>query len=786
MGCRLDCQGTKATGTIAGRMVPENINSLLSNFTGTAENLAIASLRFTSCASTMGLFYGRSAAGFGGGTAMTESAGRHINPEVAPPSWLLEKAINNLSMGLVVFDKHRKVVFCNKRYMEIYGLSSEQVKAGTPLNDLIQRRLAMGHKAPSNSDAYIQKRFRDGAVPTATVQEFSDGRTIIFTVYPMPDGGGMATHEDITEREEVNARLKQQHELLKQQEESLRIRHFQFDTAINNMSQGLCFFDADHRLIVCNDRYVDMYDLPRDRIGPGTPLTEIVDMRFNAGSFPAMSREEYLQWRNNVAVSNEPTDSIVELKNGRTFKIRHRPMPDGGWVATHEDITEQRRSEVKIEYMAHHDALTDLANRVLLNERLEHALGSRIHREQMVAVHHLDLDQFKAVNDTFGHPAGDKLLKMVADRLRGLVRATDTIARMGGDEFAIVQAPIKDPAEATALAQDIIRLLGEPFEIDGHQAVIGVSIGIAVGPGDGLRPDRLLRNADLALYRAKGDGRGIFCFFQPAMDLQMQTRRLMEQDLRKALPAGEFELYYQPVVNLASNEISGFEALIRWNHPQQGLVSPGEFIPLAEEIGFIVPMGEWVIREACATAAGWPGDASVAINISAVQFRNPGLMQVIVGALASSGLHPTRLEIEITETVLLQNKETTLAVLHQLRALGVRIALDDFGTGYSSLTYLQCFPFDKIKIDRSFVKDITENTGSLNIVRAVAALASGMGMTATAEGVETREQLDSITSEGCTEMQGFLFSRPLPAREIERLFLSGREIELAPQRIVAA
>jgi len=717
---------------------------------------------------------------------MTDAVKRAIDPEPTVPSWLLEKAINNLSMGLVIFDQQRKVVFCNKRYMEIYGLSAEQVKPGTPLNELIRRRLAMGPKAPSNSDAYIQERFRDGAAPTATVQEFSDGRTIIFTVYPMPDGGGMATHEDITEREDVNARLAQQHELLRQQEENLRIRHFQFDTAINNMSQGLCFFDAAHQLIVCNDRYVDMYDLPRGRVGPGTPLTEIVDMRFNAGSFPAMSRDEYLNWRTNVAVSNEPTDSIVELKNGRTFKIRHRPMPDGGWVATHEDITEQRRSEVKIEYMAHHDALTDLANRVLLNERLEHALGSRIHREQMVAVHHLDLDQFKAVNDTFGHPAGDKLLKMVADRLRGLVRATDTIARMGGDEFAIVQAPIRDPAEATSLAQHIIRLLSEPFEIDGHQAVIGVSIGIAVGPGDGLRPDRLLRNADLALYRAKGDGRGTFCFFQPAMDLQMQTRRLMEQDLRKALPAGEFELYYQPVVNLASNEISGFEALIRWNHPQRGLVSPGTFIPLAEEIGFIVPMGEWVIREACATAARWPGDASVAINISAVQFRNPGLMQIIVGALATSGLNPTRLEIEITETVLLQNKETTLAVLHQLRALGVRIALDDFGTGYSSLTYLQCFPFDKIKIDRSFVKDITENTGSLNIVRAVAALATGMGMTATAEGVETREQLDSITSEGCTEMQGFLFSRPLPAREIERLFLSGRRTGLAPNRIVAA
>jgi diguanylate cyclase (GGDEF)-like protein len=566
----------------------------------------------------------------------------------------------------------------------------------------------------------------------------------------------------------------------------LRIRNLQFDSAINNMSHGLCFFDPAHRLIVCNDRYVEMYDLPRERIGPGISLAEIVDMRFEAGSFPAMSKEEYLHWRAKVAVSAEPTDSVIELRNGRTFKIRHRPMPDGGWVATHEDITEQRQSEVKIEYMAHHDSLTDLANRVLLNQRLEQALGHRIHREEIVAVHHLDLDQFKAVNDTFGHLAGDKLLKIVAGRLRGLVRDTDTVARMGGDEFVIVQGPIRDPAEATSLAQRIIALISEPYDLDGHQAVIGASIGIAVGPGDGLRPDKLLRNADLALYRAKGDGRGTFRFFEPAMDQQMQARRIMEQDLRKALAAGEFELYYQPVVNLASNEISGFEALIRWNHPEKGMVTPATFIPLAEEIGFIVAIGEWVIRQACSTAAKWPGDLHVAVNISAVQFRSPGLMQVIVGALAASGLHPTRLEIEITETVLLQNKETTLELLHQLRALGVRIAMDDFGTGYSSLTYLQCFPFDKIKIDRSFVKDITENTGSLNIVRAVAALANGMGMTATAEGVETSEQLDKITSEGCTEMQGYLFSKPLPATEIERLFLSGREPRKAPGRIVAA
>jgi diguanylate cyclase (GGDEF)-like protein len=716
---------------------------------------------------------------------MMDSVEHILDTEPTHRSLLLEKAINNLSLGIVIFDRKRKLVFCNKRYMEIYRLSSEQVRPGTPVSELYQSRLKLGLKVLLNPDDQFQESVESGIVPTTTVHEFKDGQIITCKIYLMPDGGWMATHEDITEQREMGARLKMQQELQSAQEEKLRTRNLQFDTAINNMSQGLCFFDGAQRLIVCNDHYLKMYDLSRDRVHAGTTLAEIVDLRFEAGSFPAMSRDEYLKWRGDIGVAAEPTDSVVELRNGRTFKIRHRPMPDFGWVATHEDITEQRRSEVKIEYMAHHDSLTDLANRVLLNERLEHALG-RIHGEEMVAIHHIDLDQFKAVNDTFGHPAGDKLLKLVADRLRGVVRETDTVARMGGDEFVIVQAPMPDPADATSLAQRVIKLVSEPYDIDGQQTVIGASIGIAVGPGDGLSSDKLLRNADLALYRAKGDGRGTFRFFEPAMDQQMQTRRIMEQDLRKALPAGEFELHYQPVVNLASNQISGFEALIRWNHPNQGMVAPDAFIPLAEEIGFIVPLGEWVIRQACATAARWPGETSVAVNISAVQFRSPGLMQVIVGALAASGLSPTRLEIEITETVLLQDKEATLAILHQLRALGVRIAMDDFGTGYSSLTYLQSFPFDKIKIDRSFIRNITESASSLNIVRAVAALANGMGMTATAEGVETREQLDRIASEGCTEMQGFLFCKPLPAGEIERLFHSGREARKAPGRVAAA
>ncbi len=586
-----------------------------------------------------------------GNTEMPELA----EEEPAHLTRLFEEALNNLSLGLIVFDRERHVVFCNKRYMEIYGLAPDQVKPGTPISDLIQHRLNLGLKISSKPDEYIRQRMGKAVEPISSIHEFRDGRIIAYTIRPMPGGGGMATHEDITEREELNARLKKQYELGKAQEESLRIRNLQFDTAINNMSQGLCFFDASHRLIVCNDRFIEMYGLPPERVGPGTPLTDIVDMRFEAGSVPEMSRDEYFTWRSNVAVSNVASDSIFELKDGRVYEIRHRPMPDRGWVATHEDITEQRRSKIRVEHMAHHDALTDLANRVLLNERLEQALG-RVQGDEMVAIHHLDLDQFKAVNDTLGHPGGDKLLKMVADRLRRLVRENDTVARMGGDEFAIVQVAA-DRAKATCLAQRIINSISETYDIDGHQAVIGTSVGIAVGPIDGLTPDELLRNADLALYRAKGDGRGTFRFFEPGMDLQMQARRIMEQDLRRALPAGEFELHYQPIVNLADNAISGFEALIRWNHPRQGVVAPNTFIPLAEEIGLIVPIGAWVIRQACATAARWPEHLHVAVNISPVQFRNPGLMQAIIGALAASGLPATRLEIEITERVLLQDPE---------------------------------------------------------------------------------------------------------------------------------
>jgi diguanylate cyclase (GGDEF)-like protein len=464
-----------------------------------------------------------------------------------------------------------------------------------------------------------------------------------------------------------------------------------------------------------------------------------------------------------VLTANETRGGLENALMAGATSFLLKPL---NWDAFGEHIRHILELAYRAGHMALHDSLTGLPNRVLLNERLEHALNFG-KPDSIVATYILDLDQFKHVNDTLGHPTGDKLLKMVADRLQLIIRSMDTVARMGGDEFALVLADATKQADVDAVANRIIEVVSEPYEINGRQVVIGTSVGIAIGrPSQGLLPDQLIRNADVALYRAKREGRGTFSLFRPEMDALVKARVALEYDLRQALPAGEFELYYQPLINLEDNSISGFEALIRWRHPDKGLVAPGVFVPLAEEIGLIVPIGEWVVREACATAAQWPGKLKVAVNISPAHFCDTALVQTVVDALAASGLPPNRLELEITETNLLQNSVATLSALHQLRDIGVRIAMDDFGTGYSSLSYLQSFPFDKIKIDRSFVEKITEDANSLNIVRAVAALANGLGMASTAEGVETVEQLARIRAEGYTEIQGFLVSKPLPAHEV--------------------
>jgi diguanylate cyclase (GGDEF)-like protein len=695
----------------------------------------------------------------------------------------LDAALANMTQGLAMFDGEERLVLANQRYGEIYGLDCEHLKPGTTLRQIVEYRIAKGLYPGVSADTVLNVMRERIARKKANhlISTPGDGRILSVSIQPRADGGWVVTLHDITERERLNARLAEQHDLLKVQEEKLRAQNIRMDAALNNMVQGLAMYDRAHRLVMSNKRYAEMYDLTSELVQPGTPLRRIIEHRMSKGEFQDKSADDLIESMLNRTSGRQPAHYTSHLSDGRTVAVSVQPMADGGTVTTHHDISDQRRSEAKIVHMALHDTLTGLPNRVLLNERLEQAL-SRIKRGELLGMHLLDLDHFKTVNDTLGHPMGDKLLTLTAARLKKVAADTGTIARMGGDEFAILQGNITRPADAISLARRVIAALAEPYELDGDSVVIGTSIGIAVGPMDGSAPDQLIRNADLALYRAKGDGRGTFRFFEPEMDAHMQARRVMENDLRRALGTEEFELHYQPIVNLERNEISGFEALMRWRHPLNGMVSPDTFIPLAEEIGFIIPLGEWVLREACRTAARWPGEFKIAVNLSPVQFRHPGLVQVVTGALAASGLPATRLELEITETALLEDSKSTLSMLYELRALGVRIAMDDFGTGYSSLSYLQSFPFDKIKIDRSFVKGIAESVGSLNIVRAVTALANGLGMITTAEGVETEEQLATIRAEGCTEMQGYVFSPPLPLEEIERTFLAGSPDNARPGR----
>ena len=543
--------------------------------------------------------------------------------------------------------------------------------------------------------------------------------------------------------------------------------------ALEGMPQGLSMFDDKQRLIISNAKYAAMYGLPAALTEPGTPVRAILEHRLKNGS-ATVNRENFVEQGLVFASKSTVINFEHQLQDGRIIALARAPLSSGGAVTIHADVTEKRNSEKQIAFLAHHDALTGLANRVQLRQHIEQTLKD-VERGGTASVLCLDLDNFKIINDTLGHSVGDALLCAVSTRLRDLVRDQDLISRTGGDEFSIVQSGAEHPMEAAAaLAARIVEALSVPFELGDHRVVIGASVGVAIAPDDGDSVDQLLKNADMALYRAKEDGRAQFHFFEPEMDVKAQARRALELDLRNAVAAGEFELFYQPIINLAENRITGFEALLRWNHPTRGRVPPSEFIPLAEETGLIVAIGEWVIRQACTEARTWPNDLRVAVNVSPVQFRTKTLVFAVVSALAASGLRPDLLELEITETVLMANNEATLAALHQLRGLGVRISMDDFGTGYSSLSYLRSFPFDKIKIDQSFVRDLTERPDSIAIIRAVAGLGLSFGMTTTAEGVETQEQLDKMREEGCSEVQGYFYSKPVPASQITEL-LTGFE-----------
>jgi diguanylate cyclase (GGDEF)-like protein len=500
-------------------------------------------------------------------------------------------------------------------------------------------------------------------------------------------------------------------------------------------------------------------------VRPGASFRDILRHRKQTGSFPG-DVEKYCD----VVLNNKGImgGNIVDTSDGRQIWVSNMPVVDGGWLATHEDVTEHIRDQQKIAHLAHYDALTDLPNRVLFRQRIERKLAVEGTRGRF-AILYIDIDEFKGVNDSLGHHVGDELLKSIASRLQSCIGKSDLVARLGGDEFAIVQSDVRHRSDVEELVSRIYAAIRTPAECLGHRLCGDASIGIAIAPEDGSNLEQLLKSADLAMYEAKGLGRHTFRFFAPEMEARMKARHTLETDLRRAVADRAFEIHYQPLVDLAGKNVTGCEALLRWRHPERGMIPPAEFIPIAEEIGLIVELGEWVLRKACEDAMDWPGHVRLAVNVSPMQFKSKTLALKVAAALADTGLAPHRLEIEITEAVLIRDDDEALAVLHQLRDLGVRIALDDFGTGYSSLGYLQRFPFDKIKIDRSFINDIAEAGGSSTIVEAVINMATARNMATTAEGVETVQQREVLRDLGCTQMQGYLFSPPVPTRRIAEL-----------------
>ena len=546
----------------------------------------------------------------------------------------------------------------------------------------------------------------------------------------------------------------------------------QLSIAVNNIPQGLVLYDASARIIICNQPYLEMFGLSPDVAKPGCTMQRLIAHRKETGSFDG-DVDEFCDAIIQKVWLGKATRQLTQAPGGRAIEIINRPLRGGGWVATIEDITERTRADEKIAHLAHYDGLTNLPNRVLFRERLEQALEAVRPGEQL-AVLYIDIDEFKSVNDALGHPIGDELLKGVAGRLSGCIKATDVAARLGGDEFAVIQAAIRNLSETTRLVDEIHSAIRKPFECMGHLITTDASIGIALAPGDGLDLDQLLRNADLALYGAKGDGRRTYRFFEAGMDERARARRGLELELRQAMTDGGLEVYYQPVVNIEDGKISSCEALLRWRHPERGMISPAEFIPIAEETGLINQLGQWVLNAACVEAVNWPDHVRVAVNVSPIQFRSQALALNVAATLAACGLAASRLELEITEAVLIRDDEAALDVLHELRKLGVRIALDDFGTGYSSLSYLKRFPFDKIKIDRSFIRDLAGAGASSSIVQAVVNIAAASDMATTAEGVETEQQRNLLYILGCTEMQGYLFSPAISAADVRRLLLSHR------------
>ncbi|MEP6564404.1 MAG: EAL domain-containing protein [Mesorhizobium sp.] len=679
---------------------------------------------------------------------------RRMEDELREQNERFSAAVENMSHGLCMFDADERMIICNGNYISIFCLDADIVRPGIRFFDILQHSVDIGVALQSAADLYaIRKPYIDQAKPSTYEEKLSDGRIINITHRPLAPGGWVSIYEDITEQRRAELELKEQHR--------------RFDAALANMSQGLLMYGADGRLIVRNERFLDLYRVTEADFPLGISHRNLLERLVQLGIYPAIDVDNEVSKTAACLEAGEMRSTQRHLADGRTLLIARRPMSGGGWVATFEDVSERRRAEERMSHLAHHDTLTNLPNRSMFRERLDQALSEA--KGTPLAIFSLDLDRFKVVNDTWGHPAGDWLLKCVAERLQRCLRNdTDVVARFGGDEFAIMQFNPKGAADAEKLAKRIVDIIAKPFRDKSRDMHVGISLGIALYPNDGTDADTLLKNADMALYRGKSEGRNVYRFFEPGMDAMVRARRALETDLEAALPRREFALDFQPIMNIASGGIVGAEALMRWHSPARGLIAPDDFIAVAEETGLIVQLGDWALRRACTVAAGWPNGLRVAVNVSAVQIKSGGFARSVISALAFSGVPASRLELEITETVLMDESDTVLKTLGQLRDLGIRIALDDFGTGYSSLGYLRRFPVDKIKIDRSFIRDIDSHETAA-IVRTIIGLGQELGITVTAEGVETDAQLDTLRRYGCVEAQGYLIGVPSKAADINRL-----------------
>jgi diguanylate cyclase (GGDEF)-like protein/PAS domain S-box-containing protein len=669
----------------------------------------------------------------------------------------LDMALNNMIQGLVLYDASARIVTFNRRYIEMYQLSTDIVKPGCHFRDLLQHRKDRGF-FNGDVDAFcsaVMQNIAQGRVDRSTTQ-CADGRSFVAISRPLEHGGWVTTIEDVTERRNL---------------EQERDRNYTFlREIIDHIPSQITVKDAhDRRYLLVNSVAESHFGVSRDVIIGKTAFDVFPDA---AAELVTAHDDETLQSADGLFLDEHrwpgPGTSQRYITSKR-IGIRDQTGEPRYIINVVEDVTERRLADEKIAHLAHYDPLTDLPNRVLFREQIQRELEKAKNGEPF-ALLYIDIDEFKGINDSLGHHVGDELLKTVAARIKNCLKPADLIARLGGDEFAVIQTAAGSTAEVVEFVTQIQHAIRRPCDCLGHHLATDASIGIALAPQDGTDLDQLIKHADLAMYGAKAEGRRTHRFFEPAMDASAKARLTMEQDLRRAMAHDGFEIHYQPLLDLESGQVTGCEALLRWRHPQRGMVSPAEFIPVAEDIGLINELGDWVLRTACAEAATWPPHVRLAVNVSPVQLKSETLALRITGALAASGLTPDRLEIEITEAVLIRDDETALTILHQLRSIGVRIALDDFGTGYSSLSYLKRFPFDKIKIDRCFVSDI-EVDGSSAIVQAVVNIAASRNMTTTAEGVETEAQRTLLRELGCTQMQGYLFSAPKPAAEARRLFV---------------